>query len=77
MPTYTLWEMLSGAILVFADEDTQTLITWNESATFNVYTPDGDLFSEVTAFVAMGVTNEQHARAHAKEWFEESVFASN
>lgn len=72
MPTYTLWEMLSGAVLVFADEDSQILIAWNESQTFNVYVPSDEpgLFDEVTAFTASGTTNYEHAKQNAREWFE-------
>lgn len=71
---YTLWEVLSGSVLVFADEDAQVLITWNESATFNVYRPTGSSgreFQEIDAFTNYNATSGT-ARWIAQEWFEEN-----
>lgn len=76
MPIYTLWEMLSGAELVFADEDAQILIMWNTSQTFNVYTPDGADFAEVTAFMISEPTFAQDAKYVAKEWFEANYLSN-
>lgn len=69
---YTLWEVLSGSVLVFADEDRNVVITWNESAQFNVYIVHENGFDEVNAFTNYNATSGT-ARWIAQQWFEENL----
>jgi hypothetical protein len=67
---YTLWEILSGHVLVLADEHAQLVITWNESKTFIVYQVHPGGFEEVTSFTSEAISAT--ASGVAQAWLEDA-----
>lgn len=72
LPTYTLAEVLESGTCVYVDFSMGALVTWNESATFNVWFQAFDLgevpaFTNHTCFTNYNATSGT-APGIAKEW---------
>lgn len=69
MENFDAMDLLASGTVVYVGDISRYLITWNESAVFNVWheTDDGK-FAPVTAFTNFGITNTEHAKQVAREW---------
>lgn len=71
-----IYDVLDSATVVAADLMEGRIITWNDSATFNVYLDisggAGSAFSEVDCFTRYGIETVEQAKAEAAEWIEEN-----
>jgi len=48
-------------------------ITWNGSATFNAYAPEGDGYRETACFTVYDVETTEQAAELARQWAEEAL----
>lgn len=65
-----LFDLVQGRVIVFADKDTSTIITWNESLTFQFWRVNGEGFEEYDVVtVSETIFTLQQAQAKARGLF--------
>jgi len=69
---YNIYELSSGRVVVFAEEELGLFITWNESMTFQVWSESSPgQYMEETVFSLMEVPPDlTEARRHAHLWVQ-------
>ena len=65
----------NNGFVVFADEDTRTLITWNGSATFLWWSApyENFFFENRDVMTRYEITDVKQAEQFAEQWFEEEM----
>ncbi|MEE4384152.1 MAG: hypothetical protein V2J02_19305 [Pseudomonadales bacterium] len=63
----------ASGLVVAIDREADILVTWNESATFNVWAFTGDAFVNVDCFTVYGVADVHEAREHGLQHLAELV----